>query len=67
MLNVYGPNGQLEAHSKRYSLTLDGDLPGLTAIQLLHSLHFRECDEITILQTMPRLIKTCYHRLLTLQ
>lgn len=56
MLNVYGPDGQLEAPSKRYSLTLDGDLPGLTAVELLHSLHFRKRDEVTIFQTMPRLI-----------
>jgi hypothetical protein len=56
MLNVYGPDDQLKAPSERYSLTLDGDLPWLTAVELLHSLNFRECDEITILQTMPRLI-----------
>jgi hypothetical protein len=67
MLNVYGPDGQLEAPSKRFRLTFDGDLPWLTAVELLHSLDFRECDEVTILQTMPCLIKTCYHCLLALQ
>jgi hypothetical protein len=67
MLNVYGPDDQLEIPTERYSLTFDGDLSRLTAVELLHSLDLRECDEITILQAMPCLIKTCYHCLLTLQ
>ena len=67
MLNVYGPDDQPKALTESYLLTFYGDLSWLTAVELLHSLDFRECDKITILQTMPCLVKTCYHSLLTLQ
>lgn len=64
-LNVYGPAGQLLFGPVSKKLTFDSDFPGLATVYV-HSLDLRECNKVSILQSVPCLIQTSDHSLLTL-